>query len=129
MAYGKNFISKNMGGWLSFWNSPQLKYYFQVDNAYVVKKLKVLVCPLLHSNWNREVDYDHRCVCVCVCVCVCMWGVIIWWTLTLSLTHTITLTLILSLFRPHAHKHTHTPSFTHTAPHQAQWPTNRPGWT
>ncbi|CAM9915535.1 unnamed protein product [Chrysoparadoxa australica] len=51
----KDFISSNMaryqpGVW-SFWQT--VKYYFTVDNAYVLKKLKVLFCPIMNENWQR----------------------------------------------------------------------------
>ena len=31
-----------------------LKYYFHVNNRYVVAKLRVLLLPFMHSNWKRE---------------------------------------------------------------------------
>jgi len=31
-----------------------LKYYFHVNNRYVVAKLRVLLLPFMHQNWKRE---------------------------------------------------------------------------
>jgi len=32
----------------------QLKYYFHVNNDYVIKKLKILIVPCLHRQWKRR---------------------------------------------------------------------------
>mmetsp|Transcript_5260 Transcript_5260/g.9893 ORF Transcript_5260/g.9893 Transcript_5260/m.9893 type:complete len:359 (-) Transcript_5260:189-1265(-) len=42
---------KYASGASSFWNS--LRYYFHVDNKYVVNKLKLLFLPFLNKNWER----------------------------------------------------------------------------
>ncbi|EQC39901.1 hypothetical protein SDRG_02557 [Saprolegnia diclina VS20] len=33
-----------------------VKYYFTVNNAYVVTRLKMLLVPFLHSNWRRRTE-------------------------------------------------------------------------
>ena len=51
----KSFLSSNMAkyqpGVSTFWVS--LKYYFAVDNAYVLKKLKILLLPIMKKGWHR----------------------------------------------------------------------------
>jgi len=37
----------------------QLKYYFAVDNTYVVKKLRLLLFPFLHSDWSIRYSHDE----------------------------------------------------------------------
>jgi len=31
-----------------------LRYYFNVNNSYVINKLKILLCPYIHSNYPRQ---------------------------------------------------------------------------
>jgi YIF1 len=41
-----------------------LKYYFNVSNSYVLAKLKLILFPLRHENWVRELAQDgesYRC--------------------------------------------------------------------
>ncbi|KAG5175818.1 hypothetical protein JKP88DRAFT_190214 [Tribonema minus] len=51
----KSFISSNMAryqpGVSGFW--ALLKHYFAVDNAYVLRKFKVLLLPVLKKSWHR----------------------------------------------------------------------------
>jgi len=42
---------KAYGGWFSF---NRIKPYFAVDNQYVLRKLKILLFPLMQSDWKRQ---------------------------------------------------------------------------
>ena len=58
LDYGKASFAKNLSWVMSFLSA--LKYYFHVNNRYVVAKLKVLLLPFFHSNWKRErLDAGH----------------------------------------------------------------------
>mmetsp|Transcript_5961 Transcript_5961/g.8972 ORF Transcript_5961/g.8972 Transcript_5961/m.8972 type:complete len:340 (+) Transcript_5961:48-1067(+) len=52
----KSFISSNVAkyqpGMSFFWLS--LKYYFSVDHAYIIKKIKILLFPFFKKNWDRN---------------------------------------------------------------------------
>jgi len=37
----------------------QLKYYFAVDNTYVIKKLRLILFPFLHSDWSIRYSHDE----------------------------------------------------------------------
>lgn len=37
----------------------RLKYYFAVDNKYVINKLRLLVFPFTHSDWSLKYDQDN----------------------------------------------------------------------
>ena len=50
--YGKASFSRNLS-WVMSW-LVALKYYFHVNNRYVIAKIKVILLPFLHSNWKRE---------------------------------------------------------------------------
>jgi hypothetical protein len=52
LDYGKASLAKNLSWVMSFLSA--LKYYFHVNNRYVLAKIKVLLLPFLHSNWKRE---------------------------------------------------------------------------
>jgi len=52
LDFGKQALGKNLSWVMSFLSA--LRYYFHVNNRYVVAKLRVLLLPLLHSNWQRE---------------------------------------------------------------------------
>lgn len=56
LDFGKASFAKNLSWVMSALSS--LKYYFHVDNRYVISKLKVLVMPFMHANWKRE-RADH----------------------------------------------------------------------
>jgi hypothetical protein len=51
--YGREWASKHMG-WFSIARLHVLKYYFHVNNEYVIQKFKILLLPCLHKNWKRE---------------------------------------------------------------------------
>lgn len=50
--YGKASFAKNLS-WVMSW-LVSLKYYFHVNNAYVMRKIKIILVPFLHANWKRE---------------------------------------------------------------------------
>jgi hypothetical protein len=33
-----------------------LRYYFAVNNSYVLNKLKIIACPFLHKSWSRRIS-------------------------------------------------------------------------
>lgn len=37
----------------------RLKYYFAVDNKYVINKLRLLIFPFTHSDWSLKYDQDN----------------------------------------------------------------------
>ena len=52
-AYGAQ-VQKQMSGLFSFLNAHKLKYYFHVNNRYVLNKLYVLLLPFTHKHWKRQ---------------------------------------------------------------------------
>ncbi len=52
---GANMVNSTIGKYLPFasamWHS--LRYYFDVNNAYVKNKLQVLLAPYRHKSWKR----------------------------------------------------------------------------
>ncbi|KAJ1623823.1 YIF1-domain-containing protein, partial [Pavlovales sp. CCMP2436] len=53
MDYGQQMAGKlhtNMNRWLPI---DSMRYYFQLNNAFVSSKLKVLILPFTHKNWSR----------------------------------------------------------------------------
>lgn len=53
---GKELVEKNIGKYLPI---STLKYYFAVDNRYVLKKLKLLYFPFFNSDWSLKYDQDN----------------------------------------------------------------------
>jgi len=50
--YGKSMWERSrMSSWLSL---EPFKYYFNVNNSFVLQKLKILACPFLHKSWKRQ---------------------------------------------------------------------------
>jgi len=47
------YVDKNFGKFLTL---RPLKYYFNVNNSYVLNKIKVLLCPLMHKQWKRRIE-------------------------------------------------------------------------
>jgi len=63
LNYGKNMWERSrVSSWFSL---DPLKYYFNVNNSYVVNKLKILLCPFLHKSWKRQLirknDMEFYC--------------------------------------------------------------------
>lgn len=50
------YVDKNFGKFLTL---RPLKYYFNVNNSYVLNKVKVLLCPLLHKQWKRRIERQN----------------------------------------------------------------------
>eukprot|EP01112_Ceratiomyxa_fruticulosa_P017366 TRINITY_DN5396_c0_g1_i4.p1 TRINITY_DN5396_c0_g1~~TRINITY_DN5396_c0_g1_i4.p1 ORF type:complete len:352 (-),score=52.12 TRINITY_DN5396_c0_g1_i4:119-1174(-) len=48
---GIEYVDQKFGRYIS---SGILKYYFNVNNSYVLNKIKLLLCPLLHRSWKRR---------------------------------------------------------------------------
>eukprot|EP01029_Cantina_marsupialis_P030003 TRINITY_DN790_c0_g1_i1.p1 TRINITY_DN790_c0_g1~~TRINITY_DN790_c0_g1_i1.p1 ORF type:complete len:145 (+),score=37.95 TRINITY_DN790_c0_g1_i1:93-527(+) len=51
IQYVQNNMSKYVPWFSGFWNS--LRPYFNVNNVYVMKKLKMLLFPFTHQDWKR----------------------------------------------------------------------------
>ncbi|ORX58967.1 hypothetical protein DM01DRAFT_251222 [Hesseltinella vesiculosa] len=52
MAQGTAYMERNFNQWI---NMPALRHYFNVNNVYVVNKLKLLLFPWKHSPWTRSI--------------------------------------------------------------------------
>ncbi|SPQ99877.1 unnamed protein product (mitochondrion) [Plasmodiophora brassicae] len=52
MALG--LIDDKVKTYSSWFSLSSLRYYFHVNNAYVVKKLQMILLPYLHKRWSRE---------------------------------------------------------------------------
>jgi hypothetical protein len=52
-AYGVQ-MQQQMSGLFTFLNLHRLKYYFHVNNRYVLHKLYILLLPFLHRSWKRQ---------------------------------------------------------------------------
>jgi hypothetical protein len=52
LNYGKSMWDRSrMSSWFSL---EPFKYYFNVNNTFVLQKLRVLACPFLHKSWKRQ---------------------------------------------------------------------------
>lgn len=49
---GKRVVDENFGRFMTL--SP-LKYFFNVNNSYVMNKIKLLLCPFFHKSWKRRI--------------------------------------------------------------------------
>jgi hypothetical protein len=62
LSIGANMGRAAIGHYLPFasalWHS--LRYYFDVNNSYVVNKLKLLVFPFKHKHWYRQGANESR---------------------------------------------------------------------
>ncbi|KAI9309601.1 hypothetical protein BJ944DRAFT_258276 [Cunninghamella echinulata] len=52
VAQGTAYMERNFNRWV---NMPALRHYFNVDNMYVLNKLKLLLFPWRHSPWTRSI--------------------------------------------------------------------------
>ncbi|ETV64232.1 hypothetical protein H257_18848 [Aphanomyces astaci] len=52
----KSFMPGAAAGALNMFGS--VKYYFTVNNTYVVHRLKMLLCPFIHKDWRRIVQNE-----------------------------------------------------------------------
>lgn len=53
ISYGQEYIGRNMEKYVSV---GALRYYFQVSNSYVLKKVVLVVFPWRHKQWSRHVQ-------------------------------------------------------------------------
>lgn len=54
LNYGQQYISQSLGTYGV--NANSMRYYFQVTNGYVVRKLGVILFPWRHKPWNRQLQ-------------------------------------------------------------------------
>jgi len=47
------FFIQFLAGW-----HHMLRYYFNVNNRYVLNKLKIIMCPFIHDSWARKIVQD-----------------------------------------------------------------------
>ncbi|KAJ3040501.1 hypothetical protein HDV00_010810 [Rhizophlyctis rosea] len=50
-------VNQNLNRWV---NIPQLKYYFNVSNSYVLHKIALLLFPFRHQPWSRLVRRSEQ---------------------------------------------------------------------
>jgi hypothetical protein len=53
---GKEMVNKELEKYVSV---NKLKYYFAVDNRYVMNKLKLLFFPFTHKDWSLKFDQEN----------------------------------------------------------------------
>jgi hypothetical protein len=53
---GKEMVNKELGKYVSV---TKLKYYFAVDNKYVMNKLRLLFFPFVHNDWSLKFDQEN----------------------------------------------------------------------
>jgi len=59
-SYAQQFIGNNKyikGSLQNYETFRQLKYYFNVNNSYVINKIRLVLFPLRHKSWKRRI---HR---------------------------------------------------------------------
>ncbi|ORZ00598.1 YIF1-domain-containing protein [Syncephalastrum racemosum] len=56
VAQGTAYMEKNFNRWVDM---PALRHYFNVNNLYVVSKLKLILFPWRHSPWGRSVKRNE----------------------------------------------------------------------
>ncbi|GMT11016.1 hypothetical protein PFISCL1PPCAC_28748, partial [Pristionchus fissidentatus] len=56
--FGGQFAEQQKDKLVKYLNPFQLKYYFSVDNAYVGKKLGLILFPFFHSDWTPKFSHD-----------------------------------------------------------------------
>ncbi|KAL5283562.1 YIF1B family protein [Megaselia abdita] len=53
---GKQMVESTFEKWIPV---TKLKYYFAVDNNYVINKLRLIFFPFMHKNWALQYDQDN----------------------------------------------------------------------
>ncbi|XP_063699869.1 protein YIF1B [Culicoides brevitarsis] len=53
---GKELVNKEFEKYIPV---SKLKYYFAVDNKYVVNKIKLIFFPFLHTDWSLKYDQEN----------------------------------------------------------------------
>ncbi|XP_058058417.1 protein YIF1B-A [Anopheles bellator] len=54
--HGKEIVHSQIEKYLP---TSKLKYYFAVDNRYVINKLKIVFFPFLHNDWSMKYDHEN----------------------------------------------------------------------
>ncbi|XP_052865874.1 protein YIF1B-A [Anopheles cruzii] len=54
--HGKDIVHSQIEKYLP---TSKLKYYFAVDNRYVINKLKIVFFPFLHNDWSMKYDHEN----------------------------------------------------------------------
>jgi hypothetical protein len=52
MSTGQQLVNDSFGRFMTI---APLKYYFNVNNSYVMNKMRLLVCPFFHKQWKRRI--------------------------------------------------------------------------
>jgi hypothetical protein len=55
IIYGLSIVLTQVIQFGRFMTLAPLKYYFNVNNSYVINKLRLLACPFLHKQWKRRI--------------------------------------------------------------------------
>lgn len=53
---GKELVNKELEKYISV---TKLKYYFAVDNRYVLNKLRLIFFPFVHRDWSNKYDQEQ----------------------------------------------------------------------
>lgn len=54
LAQATQFVSTMNDSFVTRWTGS-LRYYFSVNNSYVLHKLKILLFPFIHKSWSRRI--------------------------------------------------------------------------
>jgi len=54
IQYGQQFMKQNVARVSSWINVDKIRYYFHVNNRYVLNKLKIVLFPFLNKRWERD---------------------------------------------------------------------------
>jgi len=54
IAQATQFVSTMNDSFVTRWTGS-LRYYFSVNNMYVIHKLKILLFPFIHKSWSRRI--------------------------------------------------------------------------
>lgn len=57
LNYGQEYIGKNINQYVSF---SAFKYYFQVSNSYVLRKIVLVLFPWRHKPWTRTLQRSEN---------------------------------------------------------------------
>lgn len=54
LTQAQQFVASVNDSFVSRWTGS-LRYYFSVNNLYVLHKLKILLFPFIHKSWSRKI--------------------------------------------------------------------------
>lgn len=54
LSQAQQFVASVNDSFVSRWTGS-LRYYFSVNNLYVLHKLKILLFPFIHKSWSRKI--------------------------------------------------------------------------